>query len=129
MATAKPCAKIRDEEIRRIGTNRQYVALTPKGLATQQLPPSWAAAIILCPGDNIDDVARWAAGLSAPDRLRIQFYAIGKLNVANVMERWAELGLGKHFVLPVTSFREFHPDFGLFTSLWTYEDVMTGRIT
>lgn len=75
-------------------TGRTIVALDSKTMATLDVRGSWVLGVLLCPGDDTQEVATWAARKKLPSTDRIRFYGIGKIDVAAAFAAWYEAGFG-----------------------------------
>jgi hypothetical protein len=87
VAHERPCIEIRDEEV----ANRYVHGGFPKDLAAWNRPRIWFVAVVVCPDDDLTDLARFVAD-EQWDPTRFHFYLHRDAPVA-VLRPWAEAGL------------------------------------
>lgn len=105
------CRDLVDQELARIA--RRLKPLEPEALAGFAPRGSWMLAVVACPGDDTIGLARWAAGLAAPDRDRVRFYLHHRADAVEVLAGWTDAGLGAPRVSVVRDFASFHKVFGM----------------
>jgi len=110
VADREPCiALAQDEELKQSG--RAFLRTTAQGLAALRLPASWCMAVVLCDGDDAQDLAAWAAG--GADLDRVHFYVHAKADLAQVFKAWSAARLPIHSVREgTTSWRDLSRHFG-----------------
>ncbi len=86
------CLGLAKDRVRSV-TGRSLLLVNTDALPTN-LPPSWMLAVFLCPGDNTEALAKWAAKLGPARMTRIYFYEpeeFGRL--AETYAAWIREGL------------------------------------
>ncbi len=80
-------------------------------LADLALKDSWFMAVLVCPGDGLDDLIQWAKWLDRPEARRIQFFARPSVEEDSIEDPWIEAGLPFTGVVRFSGFKDFHPEF------------------
>lgn len=89
IAKRQPCIKIRDDELSNI--DRVMRAAIPEDLQKWKLPKSWFVAVLICKGDDTEDLAQTVQRLGL-DAQRFHFYLHADASVA-ALKAWADAGL------------------------------------
>lgn len=110
LATQPGCRAIRTEEVRRV--RRRLLSIETGELTGLAPTGSWLLAVLLCPGDDTRDVARWARRPPPPDRERIRFYYHPRVDLQRALGAWVEAGLGSPLAAEVRDFASSHKAFG-----------------
>lgn len=110
LATSSPCRALRDEEIRRV--QRRLERIEPADLAGFAPRGSWLLAVLLCPGDDVQALAVWAARLPAADLDRIRMYRRRGVDAAAALAAWVEAGLPPPLMSEVRDFASLHKVLG-----------------
>ena len=112
VASREPCLTVREDEALLI--DRAFKPLRPKHLHQVKFPSSWYVGVLLCPGDDVAEVATWFAGLPDADRARVRFYCHPDCDLATAFAAWVKLGLPPPVTveLPSMTFAAFHKRFG-----------------
>lgn len=121
LADHSPCTTLRDEEIERI--NRKLVPIESGDLADLNPSGSWFLAVVLCPGDDLQPLARWTVPLPKGDRDRIRFYAHPEADLVKALEPWYNAGLEDPLMEIVHDWRSLHPPFGRDLNDRVYRDA------
>lgn len=119
-ASRPPCQGIRDDEVRRI--KRTLVPVGPGGFPSRPLPKSWVLAVLVCPGDSLQDVAAWVRGVPRRDRERVYVYFHPATDRVAALSAWYAAGLDDPIVSLAHDFTTFHKSFGARMNLQTYND-------
>lgn len=126
LASRQPCIAIRDKEIESV-KGRVLVGRSGEDLAGWDPSGSWLMAIIVCPGDQIDDVVEWFLRSKA-DPARAWFF----LHIdtkATVLRPWEEAGFHADQVDWVKAWQGLHKSFGLALNDRVYADwAQSGRV-
>lgn len=104
------CRDIVDQELQRI--QRRLKAVEPGSLDEVGLPASWLLAVLLCPGDDTAEAARWVRARPPADRERVRFYLRPRTSEEQAFRAWLEAGLGAPLATDVRDFSSFHRAFG-----------------
>lgn len=123
IASSEPCLSVQDEESKKI--KRRLKPVAPKDLTAIELPASWLAAVLLCPGDDTDAVASWARQLPRAQLERIRFYCHPEVDLYEAFAGWrkAELPDPVTKELSEMSLKAFHKTFGLDLNIRIYRDA------
>lgn len=127
-AQRQPCIQVRQAELNRI--NRVMRALAPSDLcvwAKRRTPlKSWLAAVLVCPGDDLADLAAVVIDLGL-DASRFHFY-LAKGAKASQLAAWAAAGLPLDAVDEgITDWAALHKRLGLDFNVRIVEDFMEGE--
>ncbi|MEA3204165.1 MAG: hypothetical protein QOI63_1845 [Thermoplasmata archaeon] len=114
LASRQPCLKIRDDEVAKIGKNRILVPVQPGDLDGLDPEATWILGVILCPGDPVTDVVRWAKARKIDPR-RVWFFLHASTDMA-VLQPWADAGHATDQVDFAADWEELHQVFGLYLS-------------
>lgn len=72
---------------------RNFTPLTPDELEGFDPPEAWYLGFVVCPEDDVVEVARFAAGIDDPyDRGRIGLYLAPDVDEERVLRDWLEAG-------------------------------------
>ncbi len=99
VANVPPCLGLRDQAI--LPKGRRYEATAFGDLASITPPKSWAMAVILCPGDTLDDVAAWAMRHKVEDGNRSLFFHVAGVDLRAALAPWREAGYGLPLLVEV----------------------------
>lgn len=117
------CLRIqRDEE--HLVPGRTFRPVRPRDLAGIDLDGSWFLGVLLCPGDDTEDLARWASGIPKTDLWRVRFYHVDGTDVADALRGWMGANLPEPARFLVNDFRSFHSLYGRHHADVVYRDAM-----
>ncbi len=118
-ASRQPCIKIRDDEVGKIGDNRNLVAIGPGDLDQIDRSRTWVLGVILCPGDNASEVTSWVRKHRVNPG-HVWFFLHSNTDMA-ALQPWADAGYPTNQVDFVADWAELHPVLGLYLSDYIYE--------
>lgn len=122
LAREPQCLKVRDEELAAVRENRVLIGLSWSELDGWTPPASWILAVLVCPGDSVNELAAWAHRQKA-DPARIHFYVHEGADEYTALGSWAQVGLPDPAVdTGMTSWTEFHKKFGLDLAIRILQD-------
>ena len=123
VAAVEPCFTIAsDQQLK--GSGRTIHVTTPQGFPLVKRPKSWAVAVILCPGDDTKDLARFVTRSKlAPERFH--FYYHPSTNYREALRHWHEAGLSVFSTWPVASWRDLNPHFSAQWNNLAHDDYCT----
>lgn len=120
VAGQEPCISVATEQALR-QSGRRFVILDPAAVRTLAPPPSWAMAVLLCPGDDTALVAAWGARINV-DPSRIAFYYHPKVDVRKALRAWDEAGLPAWNTWEVASWKDLSRKFGAILNNVCHDD-------
>lgn len=125
VADSGDCLGIQRDEVARV-KGRRLLSLTGRDL--EQLAPtgSWIMAVLLCPGDGTEDLARWARRRPAQDLDRIGFYEHPDVDARRSYLAWVKAELPMPLRDKVNDFAGFHRLFGNDLNDRIYADAKAG---
>lgn len=110
VAGREPCLSIAHDESTNVA-GRSFQVVPPDELHELELRPSWAMAVLLCPGDGTGTVADWVRSTDRdPDR--IVHYLHPDTDTRDALGAWHEAGLPIRSTWTVRDWRELHKHFG-----------------
>lgn len=129
LAQREPCITIRDDEIAH--ANRWLVGGMPQDLDAWSPPASWMIAVIVCQGDDTQELTRYVVSRGI-DPERVHFYLHASAS-KDALAAWAEAGLPLDHVedenqkgKPITDWASLHPILGLDLNLHVLNDFLEG---
>jgi hypothetical protein len=72
---------------------RRLVPIGADQLPVHPLPKSWVLVVLVCPGDDLDALAAWAARLTRADLHRVWFYELHGQDARRSYKPWVDAGL------------------------------------
>lgn len=116
------CFKVRDDELAAIKKNRVLVGLSARDLDKWTPRGSWLLAVLLCPGDSVEAVARWVKRHGA-DADRVHFYAHVDADPYAALAAWDDAGLPDPALDDgIAEWKDFHRKFGNDLAIRILED-------
>lgn len=98
LASEPPCLGLRDQTV--LPKGRRYDAKALRDLATLRPGKSWVMAIILCPGDTLQQAADWAVKHRADGERFILFHIRG-VDLRGALAPWRDAGYGLPLLVEV----------------------------
>lgn len=98
LASEPPCLGLRDQAV--LPKGRRCDAKEMRDLAALRPGKSWVMAIILCPGDNLQQVAAWAVRHRADGDRFILFHVAG-VDLRQALAPWRKAGFGLPLLVEV----------------------------
>lgn len=120
VADREPCITIAHDERDNV-TGRSFRIVAPNELDHLDLRLSWIAAVLLCPGNATEDVARWVRETDRDPR-RVLFYLHPDTDAREALEAWHEEGLPIHSTWTVADWKELHKHLGQHWNVQVYDD-------
>lgn len=113
LARSEPCLATRDLEVSdEYIYGRDFQALGPGDLDGLDLPESWFLGVLVCPGDDLSEVAAWAVQLEERDVDRIRFYVHDDADLVPAFKPWYAQGLVSPKTEPLVLGPRFHKTYG-----------------
>ncbi len=129
LAEQEPCITIALDEVGNIAENRQLVTGTIKDLENWDPPTSRFIAVLLCPGDDTDALAKHVA-TNRLDSSRVHFYLHKQAKTESLLP-WKEAGFSLDRVddctpdgRPFTDWGTLHKALGLHFNLQILTDFL-----
>jgi len=120
VADRQPCLALASEDALK-QTGRRFRVLSQAELAAFEPPASWAMGVILCPGDDTANVARWFARHRAhPGRVSFHYHPTVDLQAA--LGAWAEAGHPIHSAWPATKWGDLSSKLGAHLNSVAHDD-------
>jgi hypothetical protein len=120
VADREPCLALAHEDASR-QTGRAFQVLEPAGLPSFRFPASWAMAVILCPGNDTADVARWATRAGAHPG-RVSFFHHPDTDVRKALAAWDAAGLPVLNAWPAARWSDLSRLFGAHLNSVAHDD-------
>lgn len=86
-----------------------------------RLPPSYAVAVVLCPGDDTAAVTGFAARHDLPDERFYFFYAPGP-DMRAATAAWRSSGRAVLYSHEISDWKALNQKFGAFWNAWIHDD-------
>jgi hypothetical protein len=113
----EPCVSIGRDEV--LHVERRLVPVAWDEVARLRPGRSWLMAVILCPGDDVEGLARWAA---SKDATRVHFYLHARAHLKQLAP-WRDAGLPlDHVDDGVRSWGALHKVLGWDLNMQVYDD-------
>jgi len=121
VAAREPCIAIGRDEVRNV---ERRLVLVDLGRVSRLRPRgSWFMAVVVCPGDDLEDLARWARGVEAE---RVHFYLHADASPQQLAP-WRDAGLPLDRVSGgFRSWRALHKVLGWDLNVQVYDDHPPG---
>lgn len=120
LATSEHCAEVRDREVEVVRRNLEVV--DPAALLDLEPEGSWVLAVLVCPGDTVEAVARWAAELPAEALQRVLIYLRTDVDTVAALAPWYAADLPNPYTADFTDWAGFHKQFGADFNNQVYRD-------
>ena len=113
----EPCISIGHDEVRHV--KRRLVPIGLDDVVRLRPTGSWFMAVIVCPGDDLGALARWAMG---KDASRVHFYLHANAR-PRLLAPWRDAGLPlDHVDEGITSWGRLHKILGWDLNVQVYDD-------
>lgn len=122
VASSGQCLEIQAKEEEQV-PGRDFSGVRPEDLPGLELEESWLVGILLCPGDETEEVSTWASTLDPTDLDRVRFYYTPDVDLVDAFGAWYEEGLPDPRTAEVEGWEDFHQTFGRDHSNQVYRDV------
>lgn len=121
VSSREPCISIGRDEVRHV--KRRLVPVHLEDVPRLRPTGSWFMAVIVCPGDDLEGVARWAKGKDAE---RVHFYLHANARAAQLAP-WQDAGLPlDHVDEGILSWGSLHKMLGWDLNVQVYDDHRPG---
>lgn len=100
---------------------RRSVRVEPSQLDGVALPPSYAIAVVLCPGDDTTHLTRFSDAHGIPDD-RVHFFYTPDTDVVEALAAWTGAGRRVLYSFSVRDWKPLNRLFGAFWNHWVHDD-------
>lgn len=120
VASRDPCLAIATEDALK-QTGRKFSIVAPEEVKATRFPRSWAMGVILCPGDDTEELAHWAKRRTVHPG-RVSFYYHFQAEPGEVLRAWSEAGLAIPSAWPVAKWSDLSRKFGAHLNSVSHDD-------